>query len=385
MLKNPLLLVAFIFFFLGSSAWSQQLPKNPLEGRIVFEKEGCLSCHAVNGTGGTTGPDFGKQIFSGDNYDLLSEMWNHSEKMLLVMARTRTKRPSFTGQDFRELGEFLYFIRYLGQPGNISAGKRLFAGKECIQCHSVGGAVPGKIALDSLKIYVSPVHLAQAMWNHSNLMRRRGVRRGIKLPTFSDNEFADLTAYIRAASSLKSEERIYSYPGSPTLGEKLFKEKGCYYCHVEKPVGPNLDRINTNESVTRIAGIMWNHSGKMEAAMKTMKQPYPSFSGNEMADLISYLYFRGTPKTAGSAKLGEQLFKQKGCESCHEAGNRFNAPTVDRLGPFHDKDDFLAALWNHAPRMEELLLAKGKKPPVLMPNEVKSLYLFVDAKTKAGN
>jgi cytochrome c551/c552 len=374
--------IAFVFFLSVSAVGAQQLPNNPLSGREVLEKEGCMNCHAVNGAGGTIGPDFGKQIFLGNDFDLLSKMWNHSQKMLLAMATTKTERPQFTGQEFREMGDFLYFVKYLGQPGNSSRGKKIFSDKRCIVCHSVGKVVPGKIALDSMIIYVSPIQLAQAMWNHSTQMQSRGKIKGLKFPAFSDDEFADLTAYIRQVSSLKTGEKIYSYPGNPILGEQLFKEKGCYYCHVEKPIGPKLDQISTQQSVTAIAGIMWNHSTKMANAVKTMGKPFPSFTGDQMADVISYLYFEGTPKTDGSEKLGEILFKEKGCINCHEEGNKFNAPVVEKLGPFHDTYDFLSALWNHAPRMEELLLAKGKQLPKLLPNEVKSLYLFLDAKAK---
>ena len=384
MIKNFTLRVLTAFILLGSLVFAQELPKNPIAGRNVFEEEGCMNCHAVNGVGGTIGPDFWKHIFFGNGYELISKMWNHSSKMMLMMTRSKTKRPEFTGENFRDLGNFLFFLRYLGQEGSASAGKRLFVSKKCVDCHSIGRPIPGKIPLDSMKVYVSPVYLAQAMWNHSVEMHKKGVATRVKLPTFSKNEFADLTAYIRKASSFKSEKEIYSYPGDPAQGEKLFKEKGCYYCHVEKPVGPNLSRFNLNESVTTIAGVMWNHSDRMAVATKGLKMPYPTFSDNQMADVISYLYFEGSPKTTGSEKLGARLFREKGCESCHQAGNHFNAPTVDKFEPFNDKYDFFAALWNHAQRMEQLLFSQGKQLPKLLPNEVKSLYLFIDGKTKSA-
>ena len=359
-------------------AMAQVLPKNPLAGREVLEKQGCLNCHAVNGTGGTVAPDFGKQVFIGDEYDLLSKMWNHSEQMLAVMSRTRTERPQFNGTDFRELSNFLYFVRYLGQPGNSSVGKELFVSKNCVECHSVGMPVSGKIPLDSMKVFKSPVKLAQEMWNHAVAMERRRISKKVSLPVFSDNEFADLAEYLRQASSLKTEERIYSYPGDPTRGLKLFKEKGCEYCHVQKNIGPRLDETNTNQSVMKIAGIMWDHSEKMLNAARQMKKPFPLFTGNQMADVISYLYFSSTPKTTGSAEAGARLFKDDGCSNCHFAGNKLKAPTVGQLAVYRDKDEFLAALWNHVSQMEEILVARGKKLPKLLPNDIKSLYLFVN-------
>lgn len=379
-----LIVIPVVLFFVVSTTITQELPENPLEGREVFETKGCMNCHAINGVGGTIGPDFGKHVFVGDEFDLFSKMWNHSPKMLLIMSRSNRKWPQFTGREFKSLSNFLFFVRYLGEYGNASKGKKLFTSKKCIQCHSVGHPAPGKIPLDSMRIYASPVLLAQAMWNHSFEMRRLSKKLGVKLPTFSNNEFADLVAYIRSTSSIKTEKNVYSYTGDPAVGEKIFKEKKCYYCHVEKQIGPNLARMDLNRSVTEIAGIMWNHSEKMLLATNGLNVPFPILSDDEMANLISYLYFEGSYRTEGTSTKGEKLFVEKGCKSCHQIGSKSKAPIIKDIQPFSNNAQFLAALWNHMPGIEQSLLAKGKKLPVLLPNDVKSLYLFINEESKKG-
>ncbi|MGC8595191.1 MAG: c-type cytochrome [Candidatus Kryptoniota bacterium] len=384
MLKIFFVTIPAIMILLGPIIIAQNLPQNPIEGREIFEKKGCMNCHAINGVGGNIGPDFGKHLFVGDEFDLFSKMWNHSPRMLLLMSRSSTKKPEFTSREFENLSHFLFFIRYLGTYGSVSKGKRLFTRKECVRCHSIGHPVPGKIPLDSMKIYASPVRLAQAMWDHSFEMWKRGREKGIRFPTFSDNEFADLVAYIRATSSVKLEKNIYSYTGDPAAGEKLFKSKGCYYCHVEKQIGPDLTKTNLNHTVTQIAGIMWNHSEKMLLAAKSMNKPFPELSDDEMANLIAYLYFESSPKTEGTSSKGRKLFKEKGCESCHQIGNELNAPLVENIGPYDNVAQFLAELWNHVTQIEQSSLAEGKRLPVLLPNDVKSLYLFINEKAKKG-
>lgn len=384
MFKKFFGIIPVMLLLVGTIALTQELPENPIEGREVFEEKGCMNCHAINGIGGNIGPDFGKHLFVGDEFNLFSKMWNHSPKMLLLMSHSSTQKPEFTGKEFKSLSNFLFFIRYLGQYGNVEAGKRLFVSKKCIECHSVGRPIAGKIPLDSMKIYASPVYLAQAMWNHSSEMKNLSKEKGIKLPQFSDNEFANLIAYIRSASSVKSEKNIYSYTGDPATGLKIFKAKGCYYCHVEKQIGPDLAKTNLNRSVTEIAGIMWNHLKGMLSAAKGFNKPFPKLSDNEMANIISYLYFESSSRSEGSSSEGEKLFLEKGCKSCHEIQNKSNAPIVGNMGPYNSAAQFLAALWNHVPAIEQSLLAKGEKLPVLLPNDVKSLYLFVNERSKKG-
>ncbi|MBI4246150.1 MAG: hypothetical protein HY614_03080, partial [Candidatus Rokubacteria bacterium] len=48
--------------FGGHESLSALLPGNPLDGSRLFTGKGCLRCHAVHGTGGTTGPDLGRGL-----------------------------------------------------------------------------------------------------------------------------------------------------------------------------------------------------------------------------------------------------------------------------------------------------------------------------------
>src|SRR5712671_5501382 len=57
-------------------------------GERLFQSEGCVQCHSVNGTGGTLAPDLGRQIDR--NYTpalLASVMWNHAPVMWAAMDR----------------------------------------------------------------------------------------------------------------------------------------------------------------------------------------------------------------------------------------------------------------------------------------------------------
>ena len=173
-----------------------ELPANPLDGRIVFEGKGCIDCHSINGYGGKTAPDFGTNKFFGSDYDLISQMWNHSPNMFQAMEKKNIEKQKFSGKDFRNLQYFLYYLRFLGSSGNVSQGQKLFVKMECSQCHSVGKENTKKIDLNKIGTYATPLYLAQVMWNHAAKMQKVQKQSGIKVPEFKDNEFADLSSYI---------------------------------------------------------------------------------------------------------------------------------------------------------------------------------------------
>ncbi len=359
-----------------------KLPDNPIEGRFVFEQKGCINCHAINGSGGKKAKDLGEKVFFGNDYNLIADMWNHSSKMLKLMEENNISKEEFNAKEFRSLRLFLYDLRYLGKNGNIKSGKKLFVKMGCTHCHSVGNEKTNKIRLDKTGIYASPVYLAQTMWNHAIKMQTVQKSSNIKVPIFKDDEFSDLSSYIRAVSVYKSKNLKYMTPGNPVIGKKLFSDKGCFFCHNEKHIGPDLTKIDLNKSVTEIAGMMWNHSLEMEPAMQKFKIAMPAFKGNEMADLISYLYFSNKQQVNGSADIGRKILSEKGCINCHVSGNPYKAAESKLIGPFNSEDEFFSDLWNHLPLMQKNLYFKNKSLPRLLPSDIKSLYLYFNRERK---
>jgi len=57
------------------------LAQNPLAGSRIFGTKGCVKCHAVNGVGGTLGPDLGRDALSRSVVDFAAAMWNHLPQM----------------------------------------------------------------------------------------------------------------------------------------------------------------------------------------------------------------------------------------------------------------------------------------------------------------
>src|SRR6185369_5318101 len=76
--------------------------------------------------------------------------------------------------------------------------------------------------------------------------------------------------------------------GSPLKGRNVFVSKGCVQCHAAwgagGHIGPDLARLGMGRSLLEIAGVLWNHSPRMIAAMQQRGVARPTFSAEEMGD-----------------------------------------------------------------------------------------------------
>jgi cytochrome c551/c552 len=360
------------------------IPENPLKGRLVFEQKGCINCHAIKGEGGQAGPDLAKRKFYGSFLQLASIMWNHAPEMLRRMHELDLPYPEFSRDEMVELIAYIYYLRYLGEPGDLYRGKILVEEKGCLTCHSIGGK-GGDLApaFNNLSKYISPLYLAQTLWNHGPEMDQEITKRGLNRPKFQKGEIVDLSAYIREASKGSEQERVYMSPGNPNIGKQVFKNKGCLKCHAINEegakLGPDLKSIEWDYSVTEIAGLMWNHGSEMGKLMEEQKMSWPKFAGKEIADVIAYLYFLKFEDKPGNPQTGKIIFSEKGCISCHGVDGNSNNLTMD----VHESTEFLSSidmaqiLWNHAPIMEEKISQKILRWPELTGKEMTDLYAFL--------
>ena len=379
-----LILSAIIFYQFSFAIIAQdlKLPSNPLDGRIVFEDKGCIYCHSLSGYGGDIGPDLARKKYYGSFLELASIMWTHIPEMDRKFRELKFERPQFNEKEMLDLIYFIFYLRYLGEPGSVSSGKKLLTSKGCLNCHQVSG-IGNRVAPDFARLqkYASPLYMAQAMWNHGPSMQEKMKELKILYPSLTGENIADITAYIRQATL--NETEIKMSPGNPSKGKFVFNKKGCFNCHQsngdDRTFGPNLTNLKLNESVTEIAAKMWNHSPSMIEYMKEESVEYPQFDGNEMADLIAYLYFGGFEDPPGNPVEGELIYADKGCANCHEEGDQGIAPDLSNTKTFSSRIKILQRMWNHASRMEDLLLIQNNEWPELTTKEMQDLFAYISS------
>ncbi len=359
-------------------------PEDPLKGSRLFVSKGCIKCHAIWGIGDALGPDLAQMSKEQNLLQLAGVLWSHSPKMIEIMEERGVSRPTFTPQEMGDLMGYIYYFNYFDQPGNFIEGERLFDEKGCARCHFVGeNGEKDETSLDDYGKYISPSFLVTGLWNHSTEILSEMRKIGLEQPEFKGQELNHLLAYIRGAAENPKGEIIFAEPGSPKRGKDLFTQKKCNVCHAVwgegGRQGPDIGRRELRLTLTEIAGKIWSHSSQMWHEMRRIGLPFPIFTPNEMADLISFLYFIQFYDEKGDAKEGKKLYREKTCIFCHSLEGEGEDVGPD-LGESeaHFSPIFLAsAMWNHAIVMEDMLAEKDLAWPRFSGNEMRDLVSYV--------
>lgn len=370
---------------------SVELPDNPTAGARLFVQKSCVRCHSLGGEDARVGPDLGRIHLTGTVLDIAGAFWNHSPVMREKMQDLKIPAPTMTSREMADLVAFLtayrYYLTEVGEPASSAAGRAVFVSKACARCHGGGNSwdKPGP-SLDRYRGRFSPIFLAQAMWNHGPEMAKLMRGQSIPWPRFAGREMGDLLAYLQAGNAGPRSEPVYFQPGSPRRGRELFAAKRCDACHSVAGKGgrggPDLGLRGQDliGSVSSIAGVMWNHGPGMVTEFSRRGLSHTKFSGEEMADIIAYLYFVNYANVRGTPARGARIFEER-CSMCHSlTGAGGLGPNLLGVPQLDDPIAITAAMWNHAPRMEQETRKMGILWPRFQPGDTADLAAFLLAK-----
>jgi len=357
-------------------------PSNPQRGNKALIEKGCITCHSVWGVGGKLGPDLGQSGEDQPFQQMASMFWNHTPRMVQLLRQKGIKWPSLTEQEMADIISFIYYLKLLDEPGDPERGRMLFDQKKCRACHELRGASRTSApSLERFSAYTSPVALAQAMWNTGGTMQTAQQLSGIAMPLFQEREMAHLQAYIRSTRTSNRTE----YLRIPDLarGKELFSSKGCASCHFG--TAPDLSKEPLRKTISEICGILWNHSFAMQARMVRQGMRFPKLEGNDLADILAYIYFLHFSRDQGDAARGERVFKEKGCAKCHASGGigTTRGPALTDKEGSYSMLTLATSMWNHAPIMFEAMEDELMRWIKLEPDDMQDLSKYL-RQTRAG-
>ncbi len=371
----------------GSIVLSVELPDQPTAGARLFVEKSCVRCHALGGQRPGVGPDLGRIPLSGSVIDTAGAFWNHGPVMREKMQDLKIQPPMMTSHEMADIVAFLtayrYYLTELGQPGDAAAGSKVFVAKGCARCHenaSMSFSKPGP-SLQHYRGTFSSIILAQVMWNHGPEMASVMRARGVPWPRFSGREMGDLMAFLQGNGG-GTNDRVYIEPGSPRRGRDLFTSKQCVACHAIGGIGgrggPDLARpTELKRPVSEIAGLMWNHSQAMSVEFQRRRIPRVTFSGQEMADILAYLYFVNYATVRAAPARGRVVFDAK-CSMCHTMGaGRRVGPDLATAPGLDEPFSIVVAMWSHAQTMEQELRSRGLTWPRFERGEAAELIAFI--------
>jgi len=340
------------------------IPGDARKGWRVFSEKGCIQCHAMGEKGRVIiAPDLSKSPSAHlSSAGLAAQMWNHAPEMWEKMSAKMVKFKRLNETEMADLFAFLYFIRYLDEPGDPAKGKEILKSKGCIDCHSIGerrGAIGPDLAM--WKEFTNPILWVQMMWNHASKMKN-ALDKGAKAwPTLERNDIVDIIAYIASLNKKPSQERAFLAPGDPAEGKKMFSQKGCGRCHAtegtERKKGPNLGMKQKDfpPTIGQFASLMWNHFPGMFSEMQRENIKVPELSAQDMANITSYLFSIRYFDPVGNRAAGKKIFQERRCNICHDilknAEGKKEGPNLTKLKGVVSPIYMATALWNHGHSM----------------------------------
>jgi mono/diheme cytochrome c family protein len=171
--------------------------------------------------------------------------------------------------------------------------------------------------------------------------------------------------------------------GDPFDGRELLTEKQCVQCHSVwghgGQLGSDISSAVAGKNWFELVGDFWNHTPRMIDAMDKRGYPWPKIDRQEMADLLSYLYYLRLFDEPGEATRGSLAYARQRCDSCHSLGGRGGSsggPLVE-FSAYPSPVILAQAMWNAGPVMQQEQLARGAAIPVFSGTEMADIQAYI--------
>lgn len=166
-------------------------------------------------------------------------------------------------------------------------------------------------------------------------------------------------------------------------GSRVFGARGCGDCHSIRGLGggsaPDLARPGSPRSFYDLTAALWNHAPRIAALGGAGRSA--RLSSREAGDLAAFLYTVDYFDPPGNAGRGRDLFTEKRCVMCHQAGGVGGVvgPSLDFVGQYRSPIPVAATMWNHGPAMAEEMRARGIERPTFTGPELLDLVAFLES------
>lgn len=328
-------------------------------GRALFGELRCVSCHAVNGRGGTMGPELiriGDKVRRDWLFAFLKDP--HRDQPETAMLQYR-----LTDDQLRDLTAFL--LEEYRSPDTVpepppvtyqdaravAAGRTLFERRGCRSCHRLGSlkdagrigpSLAGIADRDPDELAYGNVNVRHTTDNYIflKLLHPDALLQPSLMPTFgfAPADAAKITvalASIRKADLPASYVRNRPRPAPVQLGGRfgeLVTRYRCLSCHSVGGFGGDLstvplDRIGSQLKREYVSKYLLNPGAvrvSVEARMPVFHM-LPE-EANTIADYLSTVLLDDaldrydTGFTAADVRRGQELYSQLGCAACHQLG-----------------------------------------------------------------
>jgi mono/diheme cytochrome c family protein len=171
--------------------------------------------------------------------------------------------------------------------GDAGRGGQLFQQMKCASCHAVRGA-GGSVgpALGATPgAHDSANAVAAAMWTHAVRMWEAMDKLGIALPKITQQQAADLVAYI--AGKVRVDP-----PGDAARGKKVYESKLCADCHDQYSGAPDFTQRTGPASPYWMVSGLWDHGRGMLSRMAAKQVAWQQLTAQEVGDILAYLNAR---------------------------------------------------------------------------------------------